>query len=108
MAQSCSRSRWTPLSIAAIVLGFVVWWPIGIAVLAYILWGGSVDGAVNDAWNRVRTPRSSGNRAFDEYKEQTLKRLEEEQDAFADFVEKLRAARDREEFERFMAERGKA
>ena len=48
---------------------------------------------------------SSGNSAFDSYRDETLKRLEEEQRAFGDFMERLKRARDREEFERFMAER---
>jgi hypothetical protein len=96
--------RWTPLSIAAMVLGFMVWLPLGLAVLGYILWGGSVDIAAKDVVNRIRTPHS-GNSAFDDYKRQTLKRLEEEQNAFNDFVEHLRQSRDREEFEKFMANR---
>lgn len=107
MSNAKTGTRWTPLSIAALVLAFLVWWPLGLAVLAYILWGGNVDGQVNDMWRKA-TAKSTGNKAFDEYKEQTLKRLEEEQEAFADFVDKLRQARDREEFERFMADRGKA
>jgi hypothetical protein len=51
------------------------------------------------------SPRSSGNRAFDEYREQTLKRLEEEQREFREFLERLRFAKDRQEFDQFMAER---
>lgn len=50
-------------------------------------------------------PSSSGNRAFDDYRTETLKRLEDEQREFKDFLERLRFAKDREEFERFMAER---
>ena len=48
---------------------------------------------------------SSGNRAFDEYREETLKRLEDEQREFKDFLERLRFAKDRAEFDQFMAER---
>lgn len=48
---------------------------------------------------------SSGNRAFDEYREATLKRLEEEQREFRDFLENLRHAKDRAEFDQFMASR---
>jgi hypothetical protein len=51
------------------------------------------------------SPRSSGNRAFDEYREQTVKRLEEEQREFREFLERLRFAKDRQEFDQFMAER---
>jgi len=40
---SRNKGRWTPLAVAAAVLGFVTWWPIGLAVIAYIMWGGSID-----------------------------------------------------------------
>ena len=47
---------------------------------------------------------SSGNRAFDEYRVETLKRLEEEQTEFKDFLDRLRHAKDKEEFDQFMAQ----
>ena len=50
-------------------------------------------------------PPSSGNRAFDDYRSETLKRLEEEQREFKEFLERLRFAKDRAEFDQFMAER---
>ena len=49
---------------------------------------------------------SSGNHAFDEYRTETLRRLEEEQREFREFLERLRFARDKNEFDQFMAERG--
>ena len=52
-----------------------------------------------------RGPPSSGNRAFDDYRTETLKRLEEEQREFRDFLERLRFAKDKTEFDQFMAER---
>jgi hypothetical protein len=104
-------SRWTPLGVAAMILGFLVWWPLGFAVLAYILWGGSIDQLLKDTVDQFKSKASygggSGNAAFDEYRKQTLKRLEEEQAEFADYVERLRKARDQEEFDRFMSERRK-
>lgn len=51
------------------------------------------------------TPPSSGNRAFDDYRADTLRRLEEEQREFKEFLERLRFAKDRAEFDQFMAER---
>ena len=48
---------------------------------------------------------SSGNAAFDEYRAETLKRLEDEFDEFQEFLEQLRMAKDKEEFDRFMASR---
>ncbi len=48
---------------------------------------------------------SSGNSAFDDYRQQTLKRLEEEQREFKEYLGRLRFAKDRTEFDQFMAER---
>jgi hypothetical protein len=52
-----------------------------------------------------RTPPTSGNHAFDEYRAETLRRLEEEQNEFSSFLERLRFAKDKAEFDQFMAER---
>ena len=51
------------------------------------------------------TGATSGNRAFDEYKAETLRRMEEEQKEFGSFLERLRFAKDKAEFDAFMAER---
>ncbi len=108
-----------PMWIALAILGFFLWWPLGLAVLAYILWSGRMrccgvgfghgkdradEGGVAEGW--FRQPRTSGNRAFDEYRAETLRRLEEEQHAFQEFLGRLRMAKDRAEFDQFMAERG--
>jgi hypothetical protein len=50
-------------------------------------------------------PPSTGNHAFDEYRADALRRLEEEQKEFTEFLERLRKARDKTEFDQFMAER---
>jgi len=50
-------------------------------------------------------PASSGNRAFDDYRAETLRRLEDEQREFKEFLERLRFAKDRAEFDQFMNER---
>jgi len=47
----------------------------------------------------------SGNHAFDEYRAETLRRLEEEQREFLDFLQRLRHAKDKAEFDQFMSER---
>jgi hypothetical protein len=52
-----------------------------------------------------QTPPTSGNHAFDEYRAETLRRLEEEQTEFSSFLERLRFAKDKAEFDQFMAER---
>jgi hypothetical protein len=51
------------------------------------------------------SPPSSGNRAFDDYRRDTMRRLEDEQREFKEFLERLRFAKDRQEFDQFMADR---
>ena len=51
---------------------------------------------------------STGNRAFDAYRGETLKRLEEEADEFQAFLKRLRDAKDKAEFDQFMADRRNA
>jgi Protein of unknown function (DUF2852) len=105
------------------ILGFIFWWPIGLAILAFTLWnkkigcwGGDSHEGWQDKMERVRATvgrfgqgewgrPSSGNRAFDEYRTETLERLEEEQREFREFLRRLRMAKDKEEFDQFMAER---
>jgi hypothetical protein len=71
--------------------------------------GGSVqddeDRESHESWWGRHPFRSSGNRAFDEYKAETLRRLAEEQREFLAFLSRLRQAKDKEEFDRFMADR---
>ena len=103
--------------IAAMVLGFVLFWPIGLALLAYMIWskrmfiGKCAHRRAHHAdhnTNRRHGFRSSGNSAFDSYKAETLRRLEDEQDAFESFLERLRAAKDKQEFDAFMENRAEA
>jgi len=104
--------------IALLVLGFIIWWPLGLATLAYLIWSGrmgcwkrgevtrwSASEPFREAANWWRQPPSSGNRAFDEYRVETLRRLEEEQREFREFLDRLRFAKDKTEFDQFMAER---
>ncbi|MDB5650289.1 MAG: hypothetical protein JWL62_1809, partial [Hyphomicrobiales bacterium] len=35
---SCRTGAWRPLEIAAMVLGFMVFWPIGLAILGFKIW----------------------------------------------------------------------
>lgn len=105
--------------IALMVIGFIIWWPLGLAFLTYLIWSGRMgcwSGGQKSRWKdemeRFRSnatswgsQRSSGNRAFDEYREETLRRLEEEQREFKSFLERLRHAKDKAEFDQFMGER---
>ncbi len=64
-------------------------------------WGGG--GGGGGAQAQAASP-TSGNRAFDEYRAETLRRLEEEQKDFGAFLDRLRFAKDKAEFDQFMAE----
>ncbi len=94
--------------IAAMVLGFILFWPIGLALLAYMIWSKRMFNKSCTGMTRTRTrhmSKSSGNSAFDAYKAETLRRLEEEQDNFEAFLKRLREAKDKAEFDQFMNER---
>ncbi|MBV9862342.1 MAG: DUF2852 domain-containing protein [Alphaproteobacteria bacterium] len=68
---------------------------------------GGAGGGGGGCWGRPSYSASSGNRAFDEYRDETLRRLEEEQREFREFLDRLRHAKDKAEFDQFMAERGR-
>lgn len=95
--------------IAAMVVGFIVFWPIGLALLAYMIWSKRMfNGSCAARTRHAHTAfKSSGNSAFDAYKADTLRRLEEEQDAFEAFLNRLRDAKDKAEFDQFMDERSR-
>ena len=95
--------------IAAMVVGFVAFWPVGLALLAYMIWSKRMFKSSSCAKRnsyRNMTSRPTGNAAFDAYKADTLARLEEEQTNFESFLTRLREAKDKAEFDQFMAERG--
>ena len=98
--------------IAAMVLGFVFFWPVGLALLAYMIWSKRMfsKSCSSRRSRSFRHPamsamRPSGNAAFDAYKEETLRRLQDEQDAFEAFLQRLREAKDKAEFDQFMEDR---
>ncbi|KIN66421.1 DUF2852 domain containing protein [Sulfitobacter noctilucicola] len=96
--------------IAAMVLGFIFFWPVGLALLAYMIWSKRMFSgkSCTKRMNRtVLSTRSTGNSAFDAYKADTLRRLEDEQSNFEAFLERLREAKDKAEFDQFMDDRAK-
>ncbi|MBD9653073.1 hypothetical protein M2267_005584 [Ensifer sp. KUDG1] len=120
------RPDWTPATIALMVLGFVVFWPLGLAMLAYILFGeklktfkkdanDTVDGmcsAFKRGGRRSNWTHRTGNVAFDDWREAELTRLDEERrkldemrEEFDSYARELRRAKDQEEFDRFMRDR---
>jgi Protein of unknown function (DUF2852) len=63
--------------------------------------------AAAERWGGGGYRSPSGNWAFDEYRAETLRRLEEEQREFKEFLDRLRHAKDKAEFDEFMTERGR-
>jgi hypothetical protein len=121
------KPAWIGLTIAS----FILFWPLGLVLLGYLIGSGRMACGRNgsgDRWQRrmermqQRMERmqaaaerwgcggyraSSGNHAFDEYRAATLRRLEQEQREFMEFLNRLRHAKDKAEFDQFMAERGR-
>lgn len=117
--------------IASMILAFVFVWPLGLAILGYMIWskrmftcrnrhhdrtadrtglfGADAREDIRAYMRNLRTAsRPSGNAAFDAYKADTLRRLEDEQQAFESFLHRLREAKDKQEFDSFMEERAKS
>jgi hypothetical protein len=122
-----------PAWIGLTVLSFILWWPLGLVVLGFLIGSGRMAcwaqgggsrwqrrmermqqrmgrmQAAAERWGyRGSGPNyreATGNRAFDEYRAETLRRLEEEQREFMEFLDRLRHAKDKVEFDEFMAER---
>jgi hypothetical protein len=126
----CGRPPRRALEIAGIVLAFIWFWPLALAYLVWKLMGypkydeakaflrENFSRAADDLFASGRsmggfgTGTGTGNAAFEEYRRNELRRLEEERRkldeearAFRDFVEELKRAKDREEFDAFMAKR---
>jgi len=115
------RKAW----IIAMILGFIFAWPVGLGLLAYMIWSkrmfnhscghkSAYSSERGGPWSRhgrhgsADPFRPSGNAAFDAYKADTIRRLQEEQEAFEAFLQRLRDAKDKSEFDSFMADRAKA
>jgi hypothetical protein len=113
------------LNIVLMIVGFAVFWPLGLAMLAWIIWGDEIGRRTNEFRGQFRSfsdrassfrpgesfgfGSPSGNVAFDEYRTREMKRLDEERrkldelkGEFETFVRELRRVKDQEEFDRFM------
>lgn len=122
------KPAWSPLTVVGTILGFMIFWPLGLAMIAYVIWGDRFIKEGQDLTSKLRDAgrnvgfnagftggmNRTGNVAFDDYREETMRRLEAErrqleaqEQEFADFMRELRRARDKEEFDRFMASRAK-
>ena len=109
--ERCLDHRGKAPWIATMVIGFIFFWPLGLSLLAYMILSKrmfSKSCTTRRMGRTMTTMRSTGNSAFDSYKADTLRRLEEEQHNFEAFLERLREAKDKSEFDEFMEERAKA
>ena len=138
---AASIDRWTALDLVALAVCFWVQWELGVAFLALKLWhqasgfDGSVFAFARVKWDAlVRLAQgllvgraapfslhvgpihvgraSSGNRAFDAWRDTELARIEAERGklraaerAFVSYHDELLRAKDRDDFERFMQAR---
>jgi hypothetical protein len=110
------------LEIVGIVFLFFYFWPLAFAYLTWKMLGYPVPaelrGLAERAAESIREFRfgtgvvGTGNLAFDEYRraeivrlERERRRLDDEAQAFRTFVDDLKRAKDREEFDAFMARR---
>lgn len=116
-----ARGKWA--WIATMVLGFVLFWPAGLALLAYMIWGKQMfsrscghshhhdrhhDHGQHLGRDAYRSDMTTGNSAFDTYKAEALRRLEDEQEAFEAFLQRLRNSKDKSEFDAFMEDRARS
>ena len=110
------KGAWFALLLAT----FWMAWPLGLALVGVLAATGRLQAwraemrSFGGGWAMPQGGRwswpgfaaaSSGNNAFDSYRDETLRRLEEERVEFQAFLERLRQARDKAEFDAFMAER---
>ncbi|TDQ60325.1 DUF2852 domain-containing protein [Phaeovulum veldkampii] len=96
--------------IVVLVLSFMFTGPFGLVGLAYLAWTGRLSSSSPrwQATSMAAPRRFTGNAAFDTYKADMLARLEREQAEFEAFLHRLRAARDKAEFDQYMDERARA
>lgn len=110
--------HWTGLNIAAMVVGFVFFWPIGLVILYWTLKGRNVKelpAALKDRVGQMmgscgRDAGGSGNVVFNEFQQTQYDRIreikaeiKERSDRFNAFRADAKRRADQEEFDRFMA-----
>jgi hypothetical protein len=115
--------NWSGLNIAAMVLGFLFFWPIGVFLLFWIVSGrnvkdlpqaiGHLGSKMTNYWNDdgFSNNHHSDNVVFNEYQQtqyDRIRELKEEIKAracrFKDFRAKAKRRADEEEFNRFMSD----
>lgn len=119
--QVLSTILFAAFAIPVTIVALNVFWPAGIAIAALLAWRGgfapsmgrTTSAAEMAATLKTLVPetagmRPSGNASFDAYRVDMLTRLEQEQQNFDGFLERLRDAKDKAEFDQFMDDRAGA
>ncbi|MCY4540873.1 MAG: DUF2852 domain-containing protein [Rhodobacteraceae bacterium] len=100
---SKGRKAW----IALMIVCFIFAWPLGLALLVFLLWSNRMSKKFFKGKRGFGSLRNTRNSAFENYKAETISRLKQEQKDFESFLERLRAAKDKAEFDQFMEQREK-
>ena len=114
--QVLSTLLFAAFAIPVTIVALNVFWPGGIALAIILAWrGGFAPGqrAAQPIEETVKSllpdaataPQSSGNASFDAYRSDMIARLETEQTHFENFLGRLRDAKDKSEFDKFMDDR---
>lgn len=116
------KGNWSGFNIVAMVLGFVLFWPIGLFILYWIVTGRNVKElpeGIRDQWSKVSGSRSDSysrngrgdNVVFNEYQQTQYDRIRELKDEikarsrrFVEFRANAKRRADEEEFNRFMSD----
>lgn len=112
-----NNANWSGTNIAVMVVAFVLFWPIGLFILYWILKGRNVQDLpprISEKWHNFKGKNFSGgnvsdNIVFNEYQQTQYDRIREIKDEikgrarrFADFRSDAKRRADEEEFRRFM------
>ncbi len=119
----CTKGNWSGINIAAMVIGFIVFWPLGLLILYWNIKGRNVkdlpravqqkwSAMVNGSWSPSNNIDSSNgeNTVFDEYQQTQYDRIVEIKDeiknrarSFSDFRSNAKRRADEDEFQEFMS-----
>jgi len=111
-------AKWSGINIAAMVVGFVFFWPVGLVVLFWIMSGRQVQelpGAIREQWARMfghdgSSAEAVDNVVFNEYQQTQYDRIREIKEEiksrstrFTEFRMNAKRRADQEEFNQFMS-----
>lgn len=112
-----TQAHWSGANIAILVFSLVMFWPVGLVVLYWILTGrnavelpGAVKEMVSSLWGGSSPTHRHSNAVFDEYQQTQYDRIREIKDEirarsrrFEEFRHSAKRRADQEEFNQFMA-----